>query len=145
MKNNKIALEYLILEVLEKELRENDNFLSDSEIAYRVNGISYEKKINRRAPVISKSVKDRMPKVREIADLKGMTIIADRIPSKMDGCTGLRINGWKIASKNDADYIQKELKIRELLRNGYQTSINKITKTATEKGLIVSKEKLQLE
>ena len=163
MKTEKIALEHLILEVLEKELYNGDDFLTDSEIAYYTNGISYEKGFARIAPIQPKSVRDRMPKVREIADNKGMTIIAKRVKDevitvkvynpetkkkeiqvKKNDSKSLKVIGWKIAGKNDQDYIKNELELRETMRNGIENSRAKIERTATKKGLLAPKEQKEL-
>jgi len=131
-----IALEYLILEVLEKELAGTDQFLSESQIAYRANGLSYEKKIERDTPISGSSVKLRMPRVREIADGKGMTIIAHRIKDQEANSKNLKVLGWKIAGEQDTDYIHNELEIRKQLSNGNYANFNKIAKTAVRKGLL---------
>jgi hypothetical protein len=155
MRTDKIALEYLILEVLEKELYNGDEFLTDSEIAYKANGISYEKGYGRYAPIVSKSVRDRMPRVREIADEKGMTIIAKRVKDEIktkkvynpekrkqelqvvkNDSKSLKVIGWKIASTKDTQYIKNELEIRVTLRDAFEDSRSKIQETATKKGLL---------
>jgi hypothetical protein len=144
-KIKKIALETLILEVLSQELTAEHMFLTESQIAYRCNGLSYAKNLPRKAPIVGKSVRDRMPKVREIADEKGMTIVADRIKSHSDEKTGLKILGWRIAGEDDAKYILNELEIRRTLGNGNIRNSDKIETTALRKGLIAKQGVPQLE
>ena len=134
----KIALEYLILEVLETELSGKDTFLSYSELARRVNALSYQREEEREF-IYPSSVKERMPIVRKIGDTKGMTIIAHRIKHGTNGSKSLKILGWKIAGPNDADYIRDELEIRKTLSNGNAESFHKIVNTASRKGLIEPK------
>lgn len=163
MKNEKIPLETLILEVLEKELNNGDNFLNDPQIARRATGLSCQFDDGRESPITGKSVRDRMPNVREIADGKGMTIIALRVkdlkePAKdangrkiidpvtkkvkliATGSKNLKVVGWKIASKNNEDYIKNELELRINMRNGFEESRLKINSTAKKKGLLPSDE-----
>jgi len=167
MKTEKIPLETLILEVLEKELGNGDNFLNDSQIARRTTALSCQYDDGRESPIMAKSVRDRMPRVREIADEKGMTIIALRVkdlkePAKDEhgkkikdpvtgkyklvptGSKNLKVVGWKIASKNNEDYIINELELRINMRNGFEGSRIKIEKSAKNKGLLPSEELPQL-
>lgn len=167
MKTEKIPLETLILDVLEKELNNGDNFLNDSQIARRATGLSCQLDDGRESPIAAKSVRDRMPRVREVADEKGMTIIALRIkdlkePAKdsngrkiIDPVTkktklvstnskSLKVVGWKIASKNNEDYIINELELRTTMRNGFEENRIKISSTAKKKGLLPPNELPQL-
>lgn len=166
-KTEKTPLETLILGVLEKELNNGDNFLNDSQIARRATGLSCQYNDGRESPIMAKSVRDRMPRVREIADEKGMTIIALRVkdlkePARDDhgkkiidpvtkkaklvstGSKNLKVVGWKIASKDNEDYIKNELELRINMRNGFEESRIKIDGTAKKKGLLPSSNMTEL-
>jgi len=167
-KSGKIPLETLILEVFEKELNNGDNFLNDSQIARRATGLSCQLDDGRESPITPKSIRDRMPKVREVADENGMTIIALRVKNLLipeidkethkkiidpitrkpklvsNGKKNLKIVGWKIASKNNENYIKDELDLRKNMSKGFEESRLKINGTAKKKGLLPPDELPQL-
>lgn len=141
---SKINLESLILEVLERELHESNNFLTAGEIAFRCNGVCYEKGIMRKSPIVPYSIKMRMAMVRERAFEKKLIITSKRMKhfdvknsrGKKIQTKSLEVYGWKIADKNDKEYVIGDMDIRRLMSDGNKSSLNRLAEIAEKKGLI---------
>ena len=141
---SKINLEHLILEVLEQELKGTNEFLTAGELAYRCNGVCYEKKIRRKSPIVPYSIKIRIHGVRQTALDMGLVITCKRMKHiKEQTKSGkpvreksLEIFGWKIADKDDEQFILADIEIRRMLSNGNMSGLRSIAETAKIKGLV---------
>ena len=141
---NKINLEHLILEVLEQELKGVNEFLTAGELAYRCNGVCYEKAIRRKSPIVPHSIKTRMHGVRQTALNMGLVITCKRMKHiKEETKKGkpvreksLEVFGWKIADKSDEQFILEDIEIRRMLSNGNASGLRSIAETAKMKGLV---------
>lgn len=139
----KINLELLILEVLEREIHEDNLFLTAGEISFRCNGICFEKGIMRKSSIVPYSIKIRMPGVRQRAFDKKLVVTSKRVKhievknkGKRVQSNSLEIYGWKIADKDDKEYIIEDMEIRQLMSNGNRLSMDQLAKTAKKEGLI---------
>lgn len=102
------TVENYIGKVLVEEANSDGNFLTDSEIAFRVTGMMYADKIKSDGPVSLRSVKGKMGKVRNLCDEKSILMIPNL--QKKEGELQKDENpyetiGWKIATGNDLEYI----------------------------------------
>jgi len=83
------------------ETKGDDNFLTESELAFRVTGEMYKDKIKSDGPVSLRAIRGKMPRVRTLCDLKDMLLL----PRVEEGEDGKEITGWKIATPADIAYI----------------------------------------
>jgi len=148
----KINLEHLLLEVLEQEFKGTNEFLTAGELAYRCNGLCYEKGIRRKSPIVPYSIKIRMHGVRQTALGMGLVITSKRMKHiKEEDKKGnpireksFEIFGWKIAGQDDQQYIIEDMEIRKLMSNGNEAGLKSIAETARTKGLISPEDVLAL-
>ena len=94
-------VESYIAKALFEEAKGDNEFLNESELAFRVTGMMYADKIKSDGPVSLRSVKGKMGKVRTICD-ENSKILLPKVEVIEDVKT---ITGWKIASGADLDYI----------------------------------------
>ena len=94
-------VEEYIAKALFAEAKADNEFLNESELAFRVTGMMYADKIKSDGPVSLRSVKGKMGKVRTICD-ENSKILLPKVEVIEDVKT---ITGWKIASGADLDYI----------------------------------------
>ena len=94
-------VEQYIAKALMEEAKGENQFLNESELAFRVTGMMYAYKIKSDGPVSLRSVKGKMGKVRSICDEESK-ILLPQVEIIEDVKT---ITGWKIASGADLDYI----------------------------------------
>lgn len=98
-------VEQYIAKALVEESKSDDNgFLSESELAFRVTGMMYADKIKSDGPVSLRSVKGKMTKVRQMCD-ENSRILLPQYGVQEEGEEGVVITGWKIATPADLDYI----------------------------------------
>jgi len=136
----KVSLEKKILAVLENELQESaGTFLTIIDIAKEIYGDGYQR---RTAYIFNKQVKDRMSKVRELAEQNGMIVIPYRTPIKGNPAIKFKISGWKIADEGDETYIIDELLFKKRKGEEHSESFYKLKTNARRQG-IVSGEKLR--
>ena len=93
--------EQYIAKALMEEAKGDNQFLNESELAFRVTGMMYADKIKSDGPVSLRSVKGKMGKVRTICDEQSKSLL----PLIEEGEEGKVIAGWKIASGADLEYI----------------------------------------
>ena len=93
--------EQYIAKALMEEAKGDNQFLNESELAFRVTGMMYADKIKSDGPVPLRSVKGKMSRVRTICD-ENSKILLPKVEVIEDVKT---ITGWKIASGADLDYI----------------------------------------
>lgn len=91
-------VEEYIGKALVAEANDSGDFLSESEIAFRVTGMMYTDKVKSDGPVSLRSIKGKMGKVRSACDEKSLLLIM-----KVEEET----TKWKIATGADLDYIAK--------------------------------------
>ncbi len=94
-------VEQYIAKALMEEAKGDNQFMNESELAFRVTGMMYADKIKSDGPVSLRSVKGKMGKVRTMCD-EASKILLPQIEKTEDG---IEITGWKIASGADLDYI----------------------------------------
>jgi len=94
-------VEGYIAKALFEEAKGENQFLNESELAFRVTGMMYADKIKSDGPVSLRSVKGKMGKVRSICD-ENSKILLPQVETIDDEKT---ITGWKIASGADIEYI----------------------------------------
>lgn len=94
-------VEEYIAKALFAEAKADNEFLNESELAFRVTGMMYADKIKSDGPVSLRSVKGKMGKVRTICD-ENSKILLPKVEVIEDIKT---ITGWKIASGSDLEYI----------------------------------------
>lgn len=94
-------VETYIAKALFAEAKADNEFLNESELAFRVTGMMYTDKIKSDGPVSLRSVKGKMSRVRSICD-ESSKILLPKVEVIEDVKT---ITGWKIASGADLDYI----------------------------------------
>lgn len=94
-------VESYIAKALFEEAKGDNEFLNESELAFRVTGMMYADKIKSDGPVSLRSVKGKMSRVRTICD-ENSKILLPKVEVIEDVKT---ITGWKIASGADLDYI----------------------------------------
>ena len=94
-------VEEYIAKALFAEAKADNEFLNESELAFRVTGMMYADKIKSDGPVSLRSVKGKMSRVRTICD-ENSKILLPKVEVIEDVKT---ITGWKIASGADLDYI----------------------------------------
>ena len=94
-------VEQYIAKALFEEANGENQFLNESELAFRVTGMMYADKIKSDGPVSLRSVKGKMGRVRSICD-ENSKILLPQVEVIEDVKT---ITGWKIASGADLDYI----------------------------------------
>ncbi len=132
----RINLEYLILEVLENEIENDNEFLSAGEIAYRCGGLLYTKGKRRRAPITTVMVKTRMSSVKQRALETGFVVTSIRMKHTKNGGKSLKVLGWKIADDNDKRYVIADIEINQFMRNGHGDSIQRVSGIAKKKGIL---------
>ena len=96
-------VESYIAKALIEESKSDNQFLTESELAFRVTGMMYADKIKSDGPVSLRSVKGKMSKVRSMCD-ENSRILLPLLEPKEEG-EGKVISGWKIATGADLDYI----------------------------------------
>jgi hypothetical protein len=94
-------VETYIAKALFEEANNDNQFLNESELAFRVTGMMYADKIKSDGPVSLRSVKGKMGRVRSICD-ENSKILLPQVETIEDVKT---ITGWKIASGADLEYI----------------------------------------
>lgn len=94
-------VETYIAKALFAEAKADNEFLNESELAFRVTGMMYTDKIKSDGPVSLRSVKGKMSRVRSICD-ENSKILLPKVEVIEDVKT---IVGWKIASGDDLEYI----------------------------------------
>jgi hypothetical protein len=136
----KVPLEKKILKVLEDEFNESGgSFLGINEIGKIIHKDSYQKQT---APIFNKQIRDRMYRVRELAEQNGMLVIPDRIPLVGKAKDKFRIIGWKIAGVEDERYIIDELLFKK--RKGEEhTNAFQILKSTAIHNKLIGKEGLK--
>ena len=120
-----------VWQVLEENNNNGNHFLNESEIAIRVmsNVLGRPEDKTLYGKVIQpKSIKSCMGSVRNLADVNGVTIVAERKFTDDNGKTlkGWLITGWRISTEEDEDYIKHEIQIRATMRKGSSEGIRKI-------------------
>ena len=95
-------VESYIAKALIEESKGDNQFLNESELAFRVTGMMYADKIKSDGPVSLRSVKGKMGKVRTLCD-ENSRILLPLLEEDEEKNTV--INGWKIATGADLDYI----------------------------------------
>jgi hypothetical protein len=95
-------VEGYIAKALIEESKGDNQFLNESELAFRVTGMMYADKIKSDGPVSLRSVKGKMGKVRTLCD-ENSRILLPLLGKDEEKNTV--INGWKIATGADLDYI----------------------------------------
>ena len=83
------------------ETKGDDEFVTESELAFRVTGEMYKAKIKSDGPISLRAIRGKMPKVRSMCDLKGILLL----PRIEEGEEGPEVTGWKIATPDDIDYL----------------------------------------
>lgn len=96
-------VEGYIAKALIDESKADNQFLTESELAFRVTGMMYTDKVKSDGPVSLRSVKGKMSKVRSMCD-ENSRILLPLLGPREEG-EGQQINGWKIATGADLDYI----------------------------------------
>jgi len=96
-------VESYIAKALLEESKGDNNFLNESELAFRVTGMMYADKIKSDGPVSLRSVKGKMGKVRTMCD-ENSRILLPKMATDRGGDDTI-IEGWKIATPADLDYI----------------------------------------
>ena len=98
-------VENYIAKALVEESKGDNQFLNESELAFRVTGMMYADKVKSDGPVSLRSVKGKMNKVRSMCDENCRILLP--LLGKEEGEKGeiTVINGWKIATGADLDYI----------------------------------------
>ena len=94
-------VETYIAKALFEEAKKDNQFLNESELAFRVTGMMYQDKIKSDGPVSLRSVKGKMSRVRTLCDEQSKLLIAK--VEEIDKV--VTITGWKIASGADLEYI----------------------------------------
>jgi len=127
--------------VLLNNLKGDNHWLNESDIAIRVmsNVLGRPQDKTLYGKVIQpKSIKSCMGTVRSMADIEGMTIVAERKTEddKGNDLKGWIITGWRIATEEDQDYIQHELELRAIRETGYADNRKRIHHTAKTSGLL---------
>lgn len=103
----KIPLSKKVLSVLESNLTESSSsFMTDAEIALVIYDGGYMPKT---AYWLSKTIRNCMAQVKDLAEENGMIVIPWRSPTKSDPNKKFRILGWKIYEEGDEKYIIDEL------------------------------------
>ena len=101
-------IENYIGKALTEEAKTDGEFLTESELAFRVTGMMYTDKVKSDGPVSLRAIKGRMVKVRTLCDEKGMMLLP-KVEAKnrelAEGETECEVTGWKIATGADLDYI----------------------------------------
>ena len=120
-----------IWQVLEQNNENGNSWLNESEIAIRVmsNVLGRPEDKTLYGKVIQpKSIKSCMGSVRNLADVNGVTIVAERKFKDDNGkdLKGWIITGWRISTEDDKDYITHEIEIRTTMRRGSSEGIRKI-------------------
>ncbi len=101
-------VENYIGKALVEEANGDNQFLNESELAFRVTGMMYADKVKSDGPVSLRSVKGKIGRVRNICDEKGILLIPKVAAKEHDLVKGenpLEVVGWKIATGKDLDYI----------------------------------------
>jgi len=136
----KVALEKKILNVLENNLNGNNIFMTPEDIAVVIYGneifSANTVKFKEMQDDLIKGIKQRMGKVKELAEENGMTIIPRRKPVQNGGEKKFRILGWKILTEGDESFIADELIYK---RNNGQSridSFNSLREIVIKKGLV---------
>lgn len=134
--------------VLQANKDNGNEFMTDSDIAIdvmqRVKTLPKDK--YKRKIIQPKSIRGAMGDVRNLADSEGMTIVTDRkATDKKNFFDGWIIDGWRIATEQDKDYIEQELKIRALREDGYSDSQKRIKNTATASGILPSEKRTAID
>jgi len=133
----KLNLETQILQVLKDNSNAGGSFMSSRDVANTMlSGVAVSKKALSEQTL---SVKQRMWKVRELAEVNGYLVIPLRAKTKGDKTKKFRILGWKIATAGfDEQYIADELMYK--IRNGEArtASFNRMINTAQIHGLLSS-------
>jgi len=130
-----------ILQVLEENLNNGNNWMTASDISIEVmsnvRGRPQDKRLFRKI-IQAKTIKSHMGYVRDLADAKGMTVVAERKFKNDDGdpLQGYHITAWRIATEEDIDYIQHELQLRATKEANLSNKRRKIRSTAKRKGLL---------
>jgi len=94
-------VEQYIAKALMEEAKGDNEFLNESELAFRVTGMMYADKVKSDGPVSLRSVKGKMSRVRSLCDEQSKILL----PLLEKGEDGMEIKGWKIASGADLEYI----------------------------------------
>jgi len=128
----KINLETQILAAFHEGLNKGLNWLTNEDIGIMIWGNGY---IPQTAHIFNKMIKERMWKVRELAEQEGTLIIPmrKRIPNST---RGFKITAWKIATIDDRKYIEDELMYK--LHNGdsRKKSTIRFVKTAVASSML---------
>mgnify|MGYP000698598012 CR=1 FL=1 len=98
-------VENYIAKALIEESKGDNQFLTESELAFRVTGMMYADKVKSDGPVSLRSVKGKMNKVRSMCDENYRILLPLLGKEEAEGGEVTVINGWKIATGDDLDYI----------------------------------------
>jgi hypothetical protein len=124
----------MILSVLEDELNEStSSFLTIPNIAEAIYGYGYGK---RTAFIYNKQIRERMGKVRLLAEQNGMIVIPLRKAIKNDPSKKFRIVGWKIADESDQKYIFDELLFIKRKGEEHSNTFLKLKTEAKQQGIL---------
>ena len=140
----KINLEYLILEVLENELSNDNDFLSAGEIAYRCNGLCYERKERRKYPIVGRMIKIRMCSVKKTAIQNEFVVTSRRLKHTKNGGKSNEVLGWKIADEADKPFVLADMEVNKFLANGHTDSMKRVIEIGKRKGLLSPNDVLSL-
>lgn len=132
-------LETMIFSALCENAKQNDSFMDYTDIGRAIFGNGY---LSQTAPIFDKMIKDRMFKVRELAEQNGMLVIPRRKPIRGSSEKKFRILGWKLATVKDEKYIQDELMFKAERINITKVAAVKMLNTAVQNKLIEGNDKL---
>ena len=150
MKTKKMSIRELMNEVLRLHdihllinngptFSEQDEFLSFEEIAYRANGISYEKNENRKKPITTEEIIRNVSSASKLAlEMSPPNIIiAYRKKHKCRRSKSNKRLGLKYANKNGDDniYIRDNKQIRKDLANGNMKNRQEIIEATVQLGI----------
>jgi len=136
------SVDYLILEVLDKQLDDIDRFLSLGELAFCCNGLCYEKGERRNKPITAKTVRIALPRVRAIALQNGFVIIAQRAKHKYKDSKSNKVVGLKIALEEDRDYTFDDRVESKTIKSRHQSN-NKIVVKIIKRNNLLSPEQIK--
>ena len=94
-------VDYIVKALVEESEGDNE-FLTDAELSFRVNGMMYTDGIKSNGAVSLRNIRGKLPAARTMCDVSGLLMLP-KVEKSEEG--HMEVTAWKVAIPDDLEYI----------------------------------------